>query len=239
MGPPAVDRGFNRRVCAAPKPLARVLDGRAYVSWKECMSLIRDMRFREALNPVLGSPSKLRLLRTLYVEPARTWTGRELAQAARVSTAQAARDLRELADTSLVSRDVVGRAYSWRLSSTNILVPVLASLFRQESNLRSELLQTVSGALDTKTIERAKIFGSVSRGEERDDSDVDLFVQVRSARDREEVEMTLDKVRSRVWDRFGNPVSALVYTRSEADHAPNPALLDTIDHEGLDVAGEG
>ena len=196
------------------------------------------MRFQDALNPVLGSPSKLRLLRTMFVAPVRSWTGRELAQAARVSTAQAARDLSELANTSLVRRDVVGRAYSWRLSSTHILAPVLAELFQQEAGLRSDLLRTVSEALHIESIERARIFGSVSRGEERDDSDVDLFVQIRSARDRAVVEMAVETVRSRVWDRFGNPVSALVYTRSEAEHARNPVLLDTIDVEGLDVAGK-
>jgi predicted nucleotidyltransferase len=197
------------------------------------------MRFQDALNPVLGSLSKLRLLRTMFIAPVRSWTGRELAQAARVSTAQAARDLNALANTSLVSRDVVGRAYSWRLSSTHILVPVLAELFRQEADLRSDLLRTVSEALDIESIERARVFGSVSRGEERDDSDVDLFVQVRSARDRAVVEMAVEKVRSRVWDRFGNPVSALVYTRVEAERTRNPALLETIDREGLDVAREG
>ncbi len=50
------------------------------------------MRFNAGLDPLLGSPTKLRLLRTLLPVPSRQWTGRELATAARVSTAQAARD---------------------------------------------------------------------------------------------------------------------------------------------------
>jgi len=195
------------------------------------------MRFHDALNPVLGSPSKLSLLRTMFASTDRRWTGRELARAAGVSTAQAARDLGELADTSLVSREVMGSSYSWQLNGTHALIPVLTELFRREAGLRTEMLQTVSRGLRSSRIDRARVFGSISRGEERDDSDVDLFLQIRTSGEREQTEEAVGRVRSQVWNRFGNPVSALIYTRAEVAHPRNPALLKTIDEEGLDVTG--
>jgi predicted nucleotidyltransferase len=208
-----------------------------YVSHERHVSLIRDMRFSDALNPILGSPSKLGLLRPMYASPDRQWTGRELARAARVSTAQAARDLGELADTSVVSREVRGSSYSWRLNSSHALTPVLTELFRREAGLRTELLQTVSRGLRDSRVDRALVFGSISRGDERDDSDVDLFLQIRTSGEREHAEEAVDRVRAEIWTRFGNPVSALIYTRTEVARPRSQTLFTRIDQEGLDVTG--
>ncbi|MFI5417928.1 MAG: nucleotidyltransferase domain-containing protein [Candidatus Lutacidiplasmatales archaeon] len=193
------------------------------------------MRLHEALNPILGSPYKLGLLRTMFASPDRHWTGRELARAARVSAAQGARDLGELADTSLVSREVVGKSYSWRLNPSHALTSTLTELFLRESGLRSEMLRTLSEGLRTARVDRARVFGSIPRGEERDDSDVDLFLQIRTSGDREKAEAAVDKVRSEVWNRFGNPVSAIIYTRAEVARPRSAAFLKAIEQEGLDV----
>jgi predicted nucleotidyltransferase len=197
------------------------------------------MRFNEALTPVLGSPSKLGLLRTMFATQERSWTGRELARAAGVSTAQAARDLQELADTSLVSREVVGRSYSWRLRPSHVLHAALSELFHRERECRAALLRAISDGLQPARVERARVYGSVSRGEERDDSDVDLFLQVATAKDRMGAEAAADRLRTTVWMRFGNPLSVLVYTRAEAVRPRNPELLRSIDRDGLDVSGGG
>ncbi len=195
------------------------------------------MMLREALTPILGSPTKLRLLRPLFASPDRSWTGRELARTARVSVAQAARDLRELSETSLVTREVAGKAYFWRLNPAHVLRPALADLFVREAGLRTELLRVVTEGLQSARLERARLFGSISRGEERADSDIDLYLEIRGPSDRQRAEVAVDSMRSRLWDRFGNPVSALIYTRAEASHPRNPSLLRTIEEEGLDVLG--
>jgi predicted nucleotidyltransferase len=214
-------------------------DRRAYGSNTLHMSLKRDMRFHEALTPVLGSPSKIGLLRTMFTTPERSWTGRELARASKVSPAQAARGLSELADTSVVAREVVGRSYAWRLRPSHVLFATLTDLFRWETECRATLLKTIHEGLRREGLDRARVFGSVSRGEERGDSDVDLFLEVVTERDRERVEAQLERLRSRVWNQFGNPLAALVYTRAEAAHPKNPELLRSIARDGLDVSGEG
>ncbi|MGD0588139.1 MAG: nucleotidyltransferase domain-containing protein [Thermoplasmata archaeon] len=193
------------------------------------------MKFNDALDPLLTSPSKLRLLRTLLPTPNRRWTGRELAAVARVSTAQAARDLNDFLDVGVVLRDVVGKSYSWRVNELHILVPEVSRLLDFESRVRETLLQDVGKELIDSQIRRAVLFGSVSRGDERSDSDVDLLIEIRTPRDRSSAESAIEKVRERVWDRYGNPVSALVYTTSEMRNPPNPPLIDSINREGLPV----
>jgi predicted nucleotidyltransferase len=207
-----------------------------HVSYKTHMSPIRDMRFHDALSPILGSPTKLDLMRTMFTSPDRRWTGRELAAAARVSTAQAARDLAGLADTSVVTREVIGRSYSWRLNSGHVFFETLSELFHREAAARTELLRTLANGLSKSPVESARIFGSIAKGEEREDSDVDLFLAVRTASEREKAEEALHRLRTQVWIRFGNPLSALVYTRAELARPRNPALLKAIELEGLNVA---
>jgi predicted nucleotidyltransferase len=196
------------------------------------------MRLERALDPILGSKTKLGLLRTMFTAPSRHWTGREVAGASRISTAQAARDLTELADVALVLREVTGRSYSWNLNSAHILFPALSEMFAREADLRAEMVRQVADALGSVPFERARLFGSVSRGEERADSDVDLFLQIRTPAERDRADAAIDRVRARIWSRFGNPVSALVYTRAEASRPPNPALMESIEREGVEV-GKG
>jgi len=171
----------------------------------------------------------------MFASPDRHWTGREVARAAHISTAQAARDLADLADTSLVLREVTGRSYSWQLNSAHVLFPAVGELFAREANLRAEMVHQVADALGRVRFDRARLFGSISRGEEREDSDVDLFLQIRTPAERGRAEAAIDQVRSRIWNRFGNPVSALVYTRAEANRPPNPALMESIEREGIEV----
>jgi predicted nucleotidyltransferase len=193
------------------------------------------MQLRRALDPMLGSNTKLGLLRTMFASPGRHWTGREVAGAARISTAQAARDLAELADTSLVLREVTGKSYSWQLNSAHVLFPAFTELFAREANLRAEMVHQVADSLGPIPFDRARLFGSISRGDERADSDVDLFLQIRTPAERGRAEAAIDRVRSSIWSRFGNPVSALVYTRAEAKRPPNPALMVSIEREGIEV----
>jgi predicted nucleotidyltransferase len=193
------------------------------------------MKIASALDPVLNSVTKVRLLRTLFTQPARRWTGRELAKAARVSTAQAARDLRELSDVGILLRDVLGRSYSWELSRDHVLFNPLSNLFGLEANLKSELVRQIADELRAEPIRQAKLFGSIARGDERSDSDVDLFLEVADASKVPRVNAAVDKLRVRVWRSFGNPVVPLVYTSSKVKRPPNPSLMAAIGREGIDV----
>lgn len=193
------------------------------------------MKLVNALDPVLGSPTKVRLLRTLLGSGNRTWTGRELAGVARVSTAQAARDLRDLADVGIVLWEVKGKSYSWGTNPDHVLFGSLSGLFRGESNLRSELVRQIAVSFESAPIEHARLFGSFARGEERSDSDVDLFVEIKNASDRPRVEEAINRASRRIWTNFGNPVAALVYTTAESSRPANPELKASIDREGIEV----
>ncbi len=194
------------------------------------------MKLTRALDHVLGSLTKLRLLRAMLSFQGRSWTGRELAGAARVSTAQAARALSDLADVGVVLREVRGRSYSWEVNPDHVLFAPLSALFHREAGLRTELMRQVTLALGSAPIEQARLFGSFARGDERSDSDVDLFLRIRTAAYGVRIADAIGRVRARIWTRFGNPVTALVYTNAEAKRPPNPGLMASIDREGIELS---
>ena len=197
------------------------------------------MKFTTALDSVFDRLTKVRLLRRLLSAPTRRWTGRELAGAAGVSPAQAARDLHSLADAGIVDFEVQGRSFVWGLNVENALYPDLLLLFQREARLRGELVHDISVTFRTAPIRRARLFGSVARGEEEEDSDVDLFLEIERADQRPLIEDALARARERVWKKFGNPLAPLVYTASKARRPPNPALLAAIDRDGLEVSEAG
>jgi predicted nucleotidyltransferase len=193
------------------------------------------MRIHNALDVVLSTPTKVRLLRTVLAAPSRRWTGRELAAASKVSTAQTARDLRDFSDVGILRWEAVGRSFSWQLNHDHVLSETLASLFSREAGLRTELLRGIRMELRGIPLERALVFGSVARGEEQADSDVDLFVQLRDPSKSSQLTQALDRVRRRIWNTFGNPLSPLIYTNSPANPPPDSELLGTVVRDGLDV----
>lgn len=197
------------------------------------------MRITRALDPVLGTPTKLRLVRSLVGAPARRRTGRELAKQAGVSPAQAARDLRDLLDVGVVNCEVHGRTFAWSWNSDHVLATPVAALMNLEASLRGSLVAEIAKGLRRLPIQKAVLFGSVARGEERADSDIDLFLTVRDEAQRKQVEDSLAALRHQIWVRFGNGLTALVYTSGELKRPANPALLKSIDSDGLRVDLEG
>ncbi|MCI4319771.1 MAG: nucleotidyltransferase domain-containing protein [Thermoplasmata archaeon] len=82
-------------------------------------------------------------------------------------------------------------------------------------------------------VERAVLFGSVARGEERPESDIDLFIETRGDAEKETVSDALSRASLEFAIRFGNPLSSLILTRAEVRNRRNPALLASIEREGL------
>ena len=189
------------------------------------------------MDDLLGNPIRVRLLRVLTKSPEQGFTGRELAHLCDSSPSQTAHALAILESSGVIFREIAGRAHVWRLSKEHLLSPSLAGLFRDEADsmklLKSELQQT----LLKLPIQRAFLFGSVARGEERSTSDVDLFVQVRSRIDKEVVEEALSEAGGRFALRFGNPLSPLVLDTAHIRKPANPRLMASILHEGVELGG--
>lgn len=195
------------------------------------------MRFHRALDDVLGSPSGVRLLRMLVRFPTKEFTGRELARLADVSPTRAGDNLAVFLAHGLVQRRSAGTSHLWRLVPGHALAAGLRQAFRAESASLTRLQQVVLRGLAGVEAERVVLFGSVARGDERPDSDVDLLVVVRTAADKEEARKALLEVGRYVAAVFGNSLSALIYTRREAAALEGSELMASVRRDGIDLWG--
>jgi predicted nucleotidyltransferase len=191
------------------------------------------MRFHQSLDLLFCDPSHLRVLRALWKNSSELLTGREVASRAKVSTAQTARVLRDLQDAGIVTSRAVGRAFVWRWNGDHVWAPAIRRLFREEEAVPAGLIAELSWMLKELPVDRASLFGSIPRGDERTDSDIDLFVQTPNAEASERVRDHLDRAREVLWRKYGNPLSPLVLTSQEVRRSPGAILFKTIATEGI------
>lgn len=164
----------------------------------------------------------------------------QIARLAHLTKVAVGNALSDLSARGLVQSIAVGRSTVHLLVRDNVFVErVVTPVFEAESELpglvEEELLR-----LFANTTVSIVLFGSHSRGEQDEDSDVDV-VLVANRDVHAEVERILDESGDSFRRRFGATLSALVYTRAEARDLPlrAPELFASISRDAIVVAGVG
>lgn len=196
------------------------------------------MRFHEIPERLLGSSTAVRVLRVLVRFPQREMTGRELAREAGAPHPRALERLNEFEDEGLVSRRFAGRAHLWRLERDHALVAPLTALFQVDDRVRQELRSTLERGIGRiPGVTEARLFGSVARGDEDPDSDIDIFLLVKDRASKDAARREMEGLRGEVRSRFGNWVSPIILTEAELRRRPRRAWLGPAREEGLLLGG--
>src|SRR3989344_3277931 len=132
------------------------------------------MKYNNYLENILGSKAKIKLLRTLYKFRDKKWTIRELANFNKMNHFGVIYALRDLQDMNLIDVEYHGKSNLVTLNDKSILIRLLR-IFDFENNSRKELIKDIKNLLNNKVIS-CILFGSVARGEERPNSDIDLLI---------------------------------------------------------------
>ncbi len=196
------------------------------------------MRFHNLAETLLTSPARIAVLKTLLKAPGREWTGRELAKASSVSAPQAMEALYRLYDEAVVRQRRAGRASLWTLEERHFLAERLRPLIGLDNASTHELTAALEVALKGSGALEAILFGSVARGDEDPNSDVDLLVVFPDKRRAAAWTSTLRNLEAQVLARFGNPVQALVYTAQQVKGGARARIREVARREGhpLEVA---
>ena len=169
------------------------------------------MRFARPFDRVLGTKSRVSVLRYLSLNDLEL-SGRQIARAVGLSPKPLNRVLAELVTEGVLTQRNIGNTYLFRLNRENPLVSeLLIPLFRGERALLGAALSDVFDDLDGAVLS-AVIYGSVSRGQEEPDSDVDVLVVASNV---EEVNEALSEAAVAFTRRYGNVLSCLVMTPDE------------------------
>ena len=142
------------------------------------------MRFNDPLDKILTSVPKAKILRFLC----RTETeisGLRLARLLRMSPTTVHKTMEELVDEQVIVMKIVGNAHAFRLNGGHWLVDkILKPVFRAEdellTGLKHSLALWITASSLKDSIMSAALFGSVCSGEEKPDSDIDIFLVVKN-----------------------------------------------------------
>src|SRR5579862_8128660 len=193
---------------------------------------------RRPLNTVFGAPSHIAILRSLHTTGVGL-TGREIARSAGVAVQSTHDALARLAAANLVRWTQAGRAHVYHLNRDHVLFKDgIRPLLEAESAFRSQIRAVLKRALSGHVLSAA-LFGSVARGEDRPESDLDLLMIVERGKDREKAHERTIAVSERLRNEFGVRLSSMAYGRSEfrQQYRKGKAFFHAVVREGETLAG--
>jgi len=135
---------------------------------------------RHPLTALLGSVGHVRVLRALASDKA-PQSAPQLAAAAGLTPQGTRGVLDALVRQRLVKAHGSGRTQLYQLNAAHPLASSLAALFRDEQSRWDGLMSSIRDVLDRHdAVSAAWLYGSVARGQDAADSDVDIALLVRS-----------------------------------------------------------
>ena len=123
---------------------------------------------------LLFGQTRGKILSLLYNSPGSSYFVRQVARETSSSIGNAQRELLQLSDAGLVERSILGSQVFYRANENTPVFPELRSLLAKTVGVFQQL--TVALAPLSKGIEIAFVYGSVARGEDKPESDIDLMV---------------------------------------------------------------
>ena len=122
--------------------------------------------------PLFRSEMQVRLLALLLLQPERSWTLKELANALGAVSSSVHRELGRAEAAGLIRRDASARPHRFAGAPDDALYEPLAELLRRTVGVEEDL----RAALDRRGVAAAAIHGSWVTGNRRPDSDIDVLV---------------------------------------------------------------
>lgn len=193
------------------------------------------MKFHAYLEQVLGTKAGISILRSLVKYKGKIFTVRGLARDADVSSVEASRTIKQLEQYGIVRIQPVGKAYQVSLNGKSyVLDKIVEPIFTAEGKTLEALVKVLKKYLDTKKIISAAIFGSVAKGEEREDSDIDLLV---ISDDRDYAYDVIGNVITEVSEIFYGKIAPIVFSKKEFIAKKRGNLVSSILDNHIMISG--
>ena len=194
------------------------------------------MRFNASLLDILNSAKKLKIVKFLLTHEA-SMSEREIASILKVSHMSINRTMRELSEVNFVNFITVGKAHLWKVNRKSYAFKVLSEFIKGVSGIKDpldDLKGMILNNMPKNLIKRVILFGSVAKGEEETDSDIDVFFLVKNTKDKEKIEPAIDKLSNACLETYGNRLSPYVLTEQEAKKKTRQKFLSEI-NRGIEI----
>lgn len=194
------------------------------------------MLLHRYLEEVLGNKASITLLRTLINYQGKIFTIRGLAVEAKVTPNEAALTIHDLERFGIVKIQPVGRAYQLELNKKSyILNKIIEPIVESERNTLDQLLILLKKHLDTKKIISAVIFGSVVKGQEKIDSDIDILVV---SNDHDHAVTQIADATEQIFSIFHGSMSPIIFTEKQFKAKQKESLIRSIIDNHILICGK-
>ncbi|MBL7171050.1 MAG: nucleotidyltransferase domain-containing protein [Candidatus Omnitrophica bacterium] len=197
------------------------------------------MKFHVSLLDILSSKTRVKIISFLISHTA-SMSEREIASVLKVSHMSINRIMQELADINFVDFVTVGKAHLWRVNRKSYAFKMLSTLIKGTSLVRpplEDLKETILKNLAKFLIKKVVLFGSVIKGLEKVNSDIDLFILVRNKRDKNALEPSIEKLSNVCLEVYGNRLASYVLTEQEVKQRKKLKIISEIEN-GIQIFPE-
>lgn len=192
----------------------------------------KQMKFHNVLEDLLSSKTKILLLKTLFRYSDKKFSGRELGRLAGCSASRTSEVLNLFHSYGFINKIHVGNTTVWTLNNENILCKELSYLFQIEKKLLQNLKSKIHNAFRSqKAVLKVLLFGSLIRGDEKPNSDIDLFILVQKEKDKKTAEEVTQKLNISQLPLYGNVISSIIYSNDEWRQKRTSELFNKIHQE--------
>lgn len=187
------------------------------------------MKFHEIYEDILGNKTKVKILRMMFEYPEKTFSEHELSRFTKVPQPTIHRNMGALVNSNLIMFSRMGKMNLFRLNKGSALYSAVQQLFKVEKHMIAELERVITKMFeDEDGVISVSLYGSVLKGLERVDSDIDVFVVVADDADMERIDDIIEELGNMVRNRFGNPLSCVVKKRRELREIKHKQIYDQV-----------
>lgn len=184
------------------------------------------MQLHVYLEQLLGSKPSIKILRTLVRYKGRIFTIRKLAREAGISHPNASDTVTRLEHLGIVHMQPIGRSHQVTLNERNhILKKIVEPMFMAEEQTFDQMIISLKNHLSIKEIISAAVFGSASRGQEKEGSDIDVFV---ISNDFDGAISAVSDAGEEIFVKFHGNISPIIFSEAELVSKKNDALTRSI-----------
>jgi predicted nucleotidyltransferase len=179
---------------------------------------------------MLASKTKRKIVEFMLTHTA-SMSEREIASILKISHMSINRTMAQFAELNLVSCVTVGKAHMWRVNRKSYIFKIIAQLFKNNlivnnpiEDLRLTLLRNIPKSLIKKIV----LFGSIAKGTEKTDSDIDIFILTRDSGTKDKLESHIDRLVNICLEVYGNRLAPYVLTEQELKSKKNLEVVKEI-----------
>jgi len=189
------------------------------------------VQFELSLDKLIGSKAMIKILKYLFGHLA-SMSENELSKVIKISPMTVNRLMKELRGLNLVSMERVGNANVWSVNKESYAHGALSRIIGEISGVSTPLEHlkvTLSHSIPKGLVRKVILYGSVAQGKSKVNSDIDLYILVKSLKEARDLAPYIDKLSSSCLSLYGNRLAPYILTEAQLGEKKKLSLLREIE----------